>query len=212
MEFKLLEKEAKIMNLILGESRGSGIIKLIKRIDAKSVWEIGCLEGMVTSDILANTNVKTLVSTDIKITQKMYELAHQYPTRLWLQEIDSLKREECMGSILHLAPFDVVIVDAGHQYQNAVNDIEMGFNILRLGGILIVDDYDYIAHTINGVIEECGVIQATREFVQKYGKVAYFNIDEATDLEYMERLSRQRKEWRSSGKDVQGCYWYTVKN
>lgn len=201
------------MSLIYEVQRGSGIIKLAKHINAKKVLEIGCLDGAVSGDILANTEVETLVCLDIAMRPNMKHFEGLFPDKLILIEDDSIKLKlQNYNELLEFVPYDLVIVDAGHTYENAKNDLNLGYNLLRNGGILVTDDYEYITHVIDGKEEKCGVIEATREFLAKTGEKAHCNLCHDNNLDVWERNARDREKTRAKGIYPEGCYWYLIKS
>ena len=66
---------------------------------------------------------------------------------------------------------DAVYIDANHQYQYVLNDLELWYPKLKEGGVLIGDDYSFGGGEVIdgrwGGIESCGVKDAVTEFCRR---------------------------------------------
>lgn len=60
--------------------------------------------------------------------------------------------------------FDLIYLDAAHDYDSVVQDIENSIPLLNKDGILAINDYIMWAKTENG-LEEYGVVKATNQFL-----------------------------------------------
>lgn len=54
-------------------------------------------------------------------------------------------------------PFDLILVDGGHEYEQAIADLNNSWPLLRTGGLLVLDDVGHVVYP--------GVGQAFREFM-----------------------------------------------
>ncbi|RYM34015.1 class I SAM-dependent methyltransferase [Brumimicrobium glaciale] len=58
--------------------------------------------------------------------------------------------------------FDWIYIDAAHDYNSVVKDLQEAYRVLKSGGIIIMNDYIEYDHFTK---EDYGVVQATNEFM-----------------------------------------------
>jgi len=111
--------------------------------------EIGCFEGMATRWVLENLpNVQvTVVDTfkgskdQIRVDYSKIEERFNANIRPWLERVvvRKGKSQDILGSIVN--EFDVIYVDGSHLPWDVLTDIVASWHILKIGGIMIMDDY-----------------------------------------------------------------------
>ena len=76
--------------------------------------------------------------------------------------------EEAVYNAYVEAPYDVIYIDGGHDYENARSDIDSYRHFLRVGGWLVIDDSSNFLHmpwgSFPGIIT---VSKAVRDTIEK---------------------------------------------
>lgn len=190
-------------NYIYNLDRFDGLTKLINEFNIKTMLEIGVLEGVCADHILNHTSIEKIVGVDIKILEKAKAKQRRWGERWVLIESDS----RTAHNLLPIKEFDMVYLDGGHSYDGVKSDLQIYYPMVKDGGILSGDDYEYI--TFDN--EECGVVQAVNEFAQKIGKIPFINNIHSTSIRDNEIWCEKKRELRKNTTGLQGTYFYWVK-
>ena len=149
--------------------------------------EIGVLQGEFSKHLLQNWNCKTLCLVDCweDHPNDYDELFHDHHTNynVMLNNLKPFKEryQICRGysdKIVHMFQdemFDFIYVDANHSYEGCKKDLEIYWNKLKPGGILMGDDYHLLdIETLNFGNRESvtfGVTKAVKEFAKEKHKM-----------------------------------------
>lgn len=128
--------------------------QLCKTIDAKHVVEVGCKEGRTTAHLLRNNPGMIVTAIDpwrpIKNQSETYEdWDFAEIERVFWQNVGDDKgrcnmlkatSEEAADMV---SSADLVFIDAGHDYPNALQDIHLWWPKVRAGGFLTGHDYQH---------------------------------------------------------------------
>lgn len=158
-------------------------LDLIRMLPAGSVGaEIGCWRGYFASDVLNHTSVKKLYcvdswrgqtgiytpepKTDEQHEADMFEALWHVRGHNGRVEIIRASSKAAATNARHLPAFDWIYIDAGHCYEDCLEDLYLWSRHLKRGGYLMGHDYT-----------ECeqaqklgfGVVKAVTEFCHKEG-------------------------------------------
>jgi len=130
---------------------------LAQQMNAKMFVEVGCKEGRTTGFMLASLPDIRVIAIDpwlpvpnsdedykdwdySNIAKKFWEnVGHKNRHRVRMYEALSLE----VAKHLHGEQFDIVFIDAGHDYENALADIKAWWPLVREGGYLCGHDYQH---------------------------------------------------------------------
>ena len=141
-----------------------GLIQMINYVLSKdsnlSHWiEIGSLIGESSTIFLGFDQIQRLDCVDKSVDAtnicKNKHKCYIDSNRLYVHNTSS---EQFAANIID--PVDVVYIDGDHSYQGAMNDIEIYFNKLKIGGFLCGHDYNSTSWP--------GVYSAVNDFKTKY--------------------------------------------
>lgn len=135
---------------------------LAQQMDAKTFVEVGCKEGRTTGFLLANLPDLHVIAIDpwapmpnadedyrdwdfADIEAKFWQNVGEHKRRVVMHRATSLESV----SLLPKDSVDIIFIDAGHDYQNALADIRAWWPLVREGGYLCGHDYQ---HTFPGVM------------------------------------------------------------
>lgn len=110
--------------------------------------EIGCLEGRssvwVLENILTSPNSKLIVcDTFVHGTEETFKNNIRLTGKS--DQVEVLKNKSCKTlKILESESFDFIYVDGNHLAKNALTDIVLSWELLKNGGIMIIDDYKIV--------------------------------------------------------------------
>lgn len=135
------------------------------------VAEIGVAQGNFSREILARTSPARLCLIDL------WDAEDERYSQTAYDGIQSALADEIKNGVVELhrgfsAPtlagfpadtFDWVYVDAGHDYENARQDLESAFKVVKSGGLICGHDYVRWA----GVADRYGVVEAVNEFAHR---------------------------------------------
>jgi len=124
----------------------------------KNILEIGCFEGQATVWLLENLPNCRITAVDVFEETDKYKgyggYEHDYG-KLFLENITPYvdRVQACKGTSLEwlitfhkITPkveFDLVYVDGSHQAVSVLQDIVLSWELLKEGGIMICDDYEW---------------------------------------------------------------------
>jgi len=152
----------------LSENQAEFIIERLQNYKTDNVLEIGFAGGRHTYTILSSFNPDNMVSLDINFDylngrHKIQDIKQEFGGCKFIEE----------NSVLHINPdffkehfpngVDYVLVDGGHTYNDAMNDMKNCFPFINDGGIMIVDDYESKVCPIGSVDS------AVRDFSEQSG-------------------------------------------
>lgn len=136
---------------------------LCEQMGAKTFVEVGCREGRTTGFLLENLPELEVIAIDPwapiansdedykewdfgKIEREFWENVGENKDRVEMIRKTSLE----WATVEHLelgkmgdAPYDIVFIDAGHDYDNALADIKAWWPLVRDGGYLCGHDYQH---------------------------------------------------------------------
>ncbi len=140
---------------------------LAQSISARTFVEVGCKEGQTTGFMLANLPELLVTAIDpwalmpnadedyrdwdfAAIEAEFWKNVGEHKNRCCMRRISSAAaardpamplnwRQEVLGNIR----YDMVFIDAGHDYDNALADINAWWPLVRDGGILCGHDYQH---------------------------------------------------------------------
>jgi predicted O-methyltransferase YrrM len=136
-----------------GQNKLVGLDELLNanmRQASGEVLEIGSYRGVSTS--LLAFYAKSVVSIDIEITKELKSLANSFGNI----EILCGRSEECIPMLKNNS-FDLIYIDAAHDYESVKIDISLSLSKLKKDGVISGHDYNRDNHP--------GVVAAVDEFV-----------------------------------------------
>lgn len=136
--------------------------------------EVGCKEGRTTGHILATVPEARVIAIDpwrpmpeqkgvpcgetyqdwnfAQIEETFWQNVGEHRNRLRMLRLMSVEAAiELSGS----GPFDLVFIDAAHDYDNVVTDIRTWWPLVRRGGILAGHDYQHKFPTVHRAVADC---------------------------------------------------------
>ena len=161
----------------LSEGQGQFIIEKLKKFKTDYVLEIGFAGGRHTYAILESFKPEQMVTVDVDFDyqngrHKIEEIKKEFDTCTFIEDNSA----SCLNPEFFNKYFpngvDYVLVDGGHQYNDAMRDMMNCFSFVNEGGIMIVDDYE------SKVCPLKSVDMAVRDFSEQSG-----NTFEAISLE-----------------------------
>lgn len=126
---------------------------------AKDILEIGVRLGYAAFAFMSSPYCESYTGWDI---QEPIDGGMKFPTFDWVREKvtikfrnvkaslekkDSLKDE--WGSI----KFDLIHIDGDHSYSGVISDCKKAYDHIRIGGLIVVDDYTFLKDVKRGVDE-----------------------------------------------------------
>lgn len=137
---------------------------LAQSIGAKSFVEVGCKEGRTTGFLLANLPELEVIAIDpwapvansdedykdwdfADIEAKFWQNVGEHRVRCDMWQTTSWEAAHSVQ--LHGKQFDIVFIDAAHDYDNCLADIKAWWPLVRPGGMLCGHDYQ---HNFPGVM------------------------------------------------------------
>lgn len=122
-------------------------IQLFTKLQPKTCLEIGFAGGRHTATMLCSCSPKKVISVDIDLNyhngKKSIEKIKNSYNNIEFIEANS---NTLLTSNFFLSNFpdglDYVLVDGGHSYAEALQDMENCYPYLNKGGIMIVDDFE----------------------------------------------------------------------
>jgi len=125
--------------LEIGSYEGRSTCYFIEKFTETNPIEIHCVdtwEGGVEHDKTAMSAVEMRFDANIAIARQQ---AKNPATIIKHKKFSNIALAEIIASAA--APFDVVYVDGSHQAPDVLMDCVMSFQLLRVGGLMIFDDY-----------------------------------------------------------------------
>jgi predicted O-methyltransferase YrrM len=133
--------EARLV-LEIGSYEGASACYLIDVLGRKAPLEIHCIdhwnggiEHRAATIDMAQVEQRFRRNTAISVINS------PFPVDLHIHKGSS---ESCLGALLSQQPkpqFDFIYVDGSHQAADVLLDASMAFRLLRVGGIMVLDDY-----------------------------------------------------------------------
>lgn len=147
--------------------------------EQERIAEIGVLAGDLSEWFMRNLNPKEMHMIDLyncadfpgrdRFTKRKHE---SFVKERFINEIESgqaiIKKGISWDVMAHYPNdyFDLIYIDAAHDYASVKKDLEASLNKVKEGGYIVMNDYimyDHLAST------KYGVVQATNEFCVKHG-------------------------------------------
>lgn len=130
---------------------------LCKQSDARTFVEVGCKEGRTTGFLLNDLPNLRVIAIDpwapvanaaedyrgwdfSAIEREFWQNVGAHKDRCGQMRMTSEEAVKLAGAS---APFDVVFIDAGHDYENALSDIKAWWPLVRTGGYLCGHDFQH---------------------------------------------------------------------
>ncbi len=130
-------------------TRWNILIDLINTNGYKKIAEIGVRRGRTARKVLVACELDRYVLVDPVWFPVVSRLVTQYPIAQYRIETSKLA-----ASFIKDDALDLVFLDALHDYEHVLEDINLWLPKIREGGILCGDDYD--SHKCPGVKEAVG--------------------------------------------------------
>ena len=173
---------SQLMNgaVLEGNDRLSALGRHVKQ--GGRIVEVGTLHGYLRRYMLERLKPSLLVVMDIDpnairtCNKEHAALVAEGKVRCLLGESTQLLSE------LDVDSFDLIYIDANHNYNAVCHDIEAARDKVRPGGLMVMNDY-YLFESLflpnMGRWKVYGVIHATNEFLNRHGwKVVYMTLHE----------------------------------
>ncbi|MCX6907748.1 MAG: class I SAM-dependent methyltransferase [Verrucomicrobia bacterium] len=155
---KLLSPEAPIGKGLLSAPACDALGNLASSVAAKSIAEVGSWYGLGSTPVLARSvgpdGVLVCVDTwphPRALPHFMANIARAgvadriVPLRTWSQSASQMFLP---------GAFDLVFIDGGHSYDCVLADIRAWFPLVRVGGVLCGDDYNYPDGGVSKAVNE----------------------------------------------------------
>lgn len=148
------------------------VCQFMEKRGMRRVLEVGCFDG-TTTELLARI-VPQVSAVDINVRPKLKSRINKFPNI-------QFHRGTLFSALPHLMKgekFDVIYIDGSHIARDALLDMVTAWELLRVGGILICDDYGWVddEHTRKIV---------PKQYVEETFSAAefthYFNVKAAVD-------------------------------
>lgn len=121
-------KDRPLKMLEIGSWEGRSTVWFAEYMPNSEIWCVDTWEGGIE-----HKNMEELVNAEENFKHNIAE----YGERIHVYKGDSRKRLFDLRDI----EFDVVYVDGSHEACDALSDMVMSFNLLKNGGIMLIDDY-----------------------------------------------------------------------
>jgi len=133
------------------------LASLMTGMSLKSFVEVGCKEGRTTGHILANVPESTVFAIDpwepvenstedykdwnyTKIEKEFWDNVGEHKKRVRMLRHLSV---DAARELKPWAPFDLVFIDAAHDYPNVMADIDVWWPLVKVGGVLAGHDFNH---------------------------------------------------------------------
>lgn len=158
--------------------------------------EVGVLRGEFSEHLLTNWNCKRLYLVDAWQEHTDYdETFHDHKSNFMIMQSNlkpfNSRVQICKGNSCNVVQtfddefFDFIYIDANHSYEGCKLDLDLYWNKLKKGGILMGDDYhlkEIETLSFNGNRVTFGVTKAVHDFVREHNKI--FDISYTADWTY----------------------------
>ena len=155
-------KGKKTQILEIGTFVGTSAIKLVESIKNSAITVIDLWEDYEEKGGVFNTVDK------IKLNN-IEQIFHDNINAAGLKHLVTVRKGRSFDILISFIKsnqtFDVIYVDGSHTLLDSYSDITLSFEILNIGGILIVDDVPFNKSDILN-----SPLEGVREFVEKYTK------------------------------------------
>jgi predicted O-methyltransferase YrrM len=143
---------------------------LVEQMKAKSFVEVGCKEGRTTGFLLANFPELHVTAIDpwapvansdedykdwdfAQIERDFWTNVGEHKDRCEMLRVTSL--EAALIKENHHWQYDVVFIDAAHDYDNCIADIKLWWPHVREGGMLCGHDYQHKFPGVMRAVARC---------------------------------------------------------
>lgn len=155
-------EKKKIQILEIGTFAGTSAIKLVEMIKNSEITVIDLWEDYEEKGGVVNT-VEKIKRNNIE------QIFHENFAAAGLKHLVTVRKGRSFDVLISFIKsnqtFDVIYVDGSHTLLDSYSDITLSFEILNIGGILIVDDVPFNKGDILN-----SPLEGVREFVEKYTK------------------------------------------
>lgn len=147
---------------------------LCQQMGAKTFVEVGCKEGRTTGFLLHNLPDLRVIAIDpwapfansaedyadwdyAQIERDFWTNVGEHRDRVRMLRETSFyaSRMGVLYDHLDRSPFDIVFIDAGHDYENALADIKAWWPLVREGGYLCGHDYQHQFPGVMRAMAQC---------------------------------------------------------
>lgn len=116
------------------------LLSLFKEVSPKNVLEIGCFKGGSSYHFLINSDADTKISSidrsfqnvPTEIMDTLTSSGRFFPIESNSRKFDPAPFKE---------HFDFIFIDGSHAYEDVKSDTLMSLELLRVGGMIVWDDY-----------------------------------------------------------------------
>ncbi len=138
---------------------------LIPTLDISKVLEVGSFEGAATTYLIQKCGNKNdlemhCVDTwdggeehdyvDMKLVEGLFDSNIEYAKTMVSKNVNLIKYKDTSSNILpkliaegHAGTFDFIYIDGSHQAPDVLLDAVLGFKLLKVGGVMVFDDYTW---------------------------------------------------------------------
>jgi predicted O-methyltransferase YrrM len=166
-------------DFVFGEMVRDRLSFLCSIAAGKDVLEIGTFRGVTTCNLAKYASTVTTLDIDNKGVDFAYE---PYIVGEWFTNRNCGKIVQQLGNtremnFLDLGMFDMVLIDGDHSYEGCLNDFVKSLAVVKHGGLIIIDDYDFngdmwpgVKKTVHFLVERYPLFTVTDKLFVMYEK------------------------------------------
>lgn len=138
---------------------------LIPTLDIGKVLEVGAFEGAATTYLIENCGNKKHLeihcidtwdggeehdNIDMPLVEKRFDSNVEHAKTLVSKDVNVIKHKDYSSNAMpklivegHAGTFDFIYIDGSHQAPDVLMDAVLGFKLLKVGGVMVFDDYTW---------------------------------------------------------------------